>query len=108
MFFRFGSALVLIVLISLAGVAVEKRNLELRRRVIHQHFQTDVLRDVHARLRLETEQLGAPVRMLDSIESGELAVRQPEQTVDTSPRRVPLLEWRRAIPTNQPTAAPSQ
>jgi hypothetical protein len=74
MYFRFGSALVLVVLISLAGIALEKRNLELRRSVTRQRFRHDVLHDAHIRLRLETQRLGAPARTIDALESGELRV----------------------------------
>ena len=66
MYFRFGSALVLIVCISLAGVALEKRNLELRREVTRQHYRTEVLLEKHARLRAETQQLGAPTRTIEN------------------------------------------
>ena len=96
MFFRFGSCMVLIVSISLAGVALEKRNLELRRDESRQHYRMDVLRDVHAKMRLQTQQLGAPVRMIDSLENEKLELRQPEKPVETEPRPMPLLRWQRA------------
>jgi len=48
MFFRFGAALVLVVLISLAGTALEKRNLELKRVVSRQSYRLEILQEQHA------------------------------------------------------------
>lgn len=98
MYFRFGSAVVVVVLISLAGTALEKRSLELRREIGRQHYRMEVLRERHARLRLRTQQLGAPVRMLDSLESGRLRLARPERPAETAPRRTPLLKWQRPTP----------
>ena len=98
MFFRFGSAIVLVVLVSLAGIALEKRNLEFRRQVSRQHYRTDVLLEAHAKLRLWTQQMGAPVRFIDSLENGEMDLRQPELSTESEPRNTPLLRWRRAMP----------
>ena len=94
MFFRFGSAIVLVVLISLVGIGLEKRNLELRRAVSQQHYRTDALRDAHARLRLETQFLGAPVRIIDSLESGRIELTRPEKPERPDEPRMPLLNWR--------------
>jgi len=94
MFFRFGSAIVLVVLISLVGIGLEKRNLELRRGVSQQHYRMDALRDAQARLRLETQLLGAPERMIDSLESGRLQLERPEAPLKPNERRLPLLFWR--------------
>ena len=69
MFFRFGSALLLIVLVCLAGVGLEKRNLALRRALSKQQYQIDILLDSYARLRLKTQQMADPARLLDSLES---------------------------------------
>ena len=98
MFFRFGSAIVLVVLISLAGVGLEKRSLELRREVSRQHYRLDVLLETHARHRLRTQQLGAPVRLIDALEQGKLELRPPEKPAETEARRIPLLQWQRATP----------
>jgi hypothetical protein len=68
MFFRFGSALVLVVLISLAGTALEKRNLELRRIVSRQHYRLEILLEKHAGHRVLAQQLGAPSRLVDKID----------------------------------------
>jgi hypothetical protein len=79
MYFRFGSAVVLVVLISLAGVALEKENLELRRSVSRQHYRMDVLDEAQARLRLRTQELGAPARLIERIENGTLPLDPPEK-----------------------------
>ncbi len=72
MHIRFIGALVLVVLISLAGVALEKRNLELRRAVSRQTFRMDVLQEQHAAGRLRTQQLGAPERLIKALEEGRI------------------------------------
>jgi hypothetical protein len=68
MFFRFGSALVLVVLISLAGTALEKRNLKLRRVVSRQQYRLEILLEQHAANRVLAQQLGAPSRLIDRID----------------------------------------
>lgn len=95
MYFRFGSAIVLVVLISLAGIAIEKRGLELRRDVSRQHYQLDILRDTQARLRLRTQELGAPTRLLESIDRGQLTVAPPEEPQVSFEPAAPLLRWQR-------------
>jgi hypothetical protein len=95
MYFRFGSALVLVVLVSVVGIALEKQNLELRRAVSRQHFRMDVLRDTHAELRLQTQQLGAPARVIEALESGSLSLKPPEAARVDGPRQMPLLRWQR-------------
>ena len=72
MFFRFGCAVVLVVSIALAGIALEKRNLQLRRALSRQHYRTETLAEVHARLRLRTEQLGAPPQTFQALSSSRL------------------------------------
>lgn len=94
MFFRFGSALVVVVLISAFGIALEKRNFELRREVTRQRYRTDALTDMHARLRLETHQLGAPLRVIDRVEDGQLEM-QPDIAVQEDEKTPPLLYWQR-------------
>ena len=104
MFFRFGSAIVLVVLISLAGVSLEKENLELRRAVSRQQYRMDVLLESHARLRLRTQQLGAPVQVIEQIEDGTLDVRPPEASTTTTTTipmptpQMPLLRWQQSTP----------
>lgn len=79
MFFRFGGAIVLAVLISLTGVALEKRNLELRRAVSQQEYQRELLVERQARVRAETHKLGAPPRLLEALEAGQFRMREVEQ-----------------------------
>jgi len=62
-YFRFAAGLMLVVIVSLAGVWLEKQTLEMRRAVSVQYYQTDVLFDLLVRLRLETQQLTAPAQM---------------------------------------------
>jgi hypothetical protein len=62
-FFRFVSALLLVVMISMAGVMLEKQTLDLRRAVSRQYYQTDLLIELHVKLRLETQQLTAPSQL---------------------------------------------
>lgn len=77
MFVRFTGAVVVIVLIALAGIRLEKQNLELRREVSLQHYRLEVLERRHALHRLKVQQLGAPARMIESLESGKLQVMAP-------------------------------
>ena len=69
MYFRFVAALTLVVGISLAGTALEKRNLELRRAISRQHYQLEVLVDRHALHRMEAHRLGTPERLIESLKS---------------------------------------
>src|SRR5688572_5564439 len=96
MYFRFGSALLLVVLVAMAGVAIEKQSLELRRSVSRQHYQTDVLQDAYARARLRTQQLGAPERVIDALDDGSLELSAPSQPVADNEAATPLLHWQRA------------
>lgn len=84
MYFRFGFVLLLAVAISIVGVAIEKLTLAYRRDVSRQHYQLDVLREKHARARLRTQELGAPARTLDSIESGRLSLQRPQPKARTA------------------------
>src|SRR5262245_49815672 len=83
MFFRFGSALVLVVLISLAGTALEKRSLELRRIVSRQQYRLEILLEKHAAHRVLAQQLGAPSRLIDKIEE------EPESMEKSPPAAKP-------------------
>ncbi len=82
MYFRFGAALVLAVLVAVAGIALEKRCLTLRRAVTREHYRYEVLRDLYARQRLLTQQLGAPARLFEALESDrrEFVARQPAES----------------------------
>lgn len=81
MFFRFGAAIVVVVAISLTSVAIEKRNLELRRAISHQEYQRELLIERQARTRAETEKLGAPPRLLEALEADKLRMREVETPI---------------------------
>jgi hypothetical protein len=80
MYFRFAAAVMLTVLVALAGIAVDRRCLALRRALSREHYRYEVLRALYARQRLQTQQLGAPARLLESLESDResLARKAPD------------------------------
>jgi hypothetical protein len=84
MYFRFGSALVLLILMSVAGVAIEKQCLALRRSVMRQQYRREVLQDEYARLRLQTQQLGAPVRLFQALEADRRERTPTEDSANSS------------------------
>ncbi len=85
MYFRFGAALVLAVLIAVSGIAIEKRCLTLRRALSRERYRYEVVRDLYARQRLLTQQLGAPARLFEVLESErrELIARRPSEARDS-------------------------
>jgi hypothetical protein len=98
MFFRFGVALGLVVLISLAGTMLEKRNLELRRAVSRQRYRLDILEERYAAQRVEAQRLGAPARLIDQLEADLLSPAQPEPAA--KPARKP--NRKKSPPSSQP------
>jgi len=60
MFFRFAVVVAAIVAIALAGIALEKGNLSLRRAISLQEYRHAVLLEERARLRVRIESLSAP------------------------------------------------
>ena len=93
MFFRFGAAVSLIVLVALCGTALEKENLQLKRALTHQQYRLDVLLDSHVKLRLEAQRLGTPERLLGPLDRGELPLERPLKPQRTDQRQSPLLNW---------------
>jgi len=93
MFFRFLSAVALVVLISVAGVALEKESLETRRKISKQHYRMEVLRESFAKMRLRVQELGAPEKLIEAVEKGKLPLRQPEKPIADKSQRMPLLHW---------------
>ncbi|MSR60339.1 MAG: hypothetical protein EXS05_22310 [Planctomycetaceae bacterium] len=79
MFFRFGTALALAVLISLAGTALEKRSLELKRAVSQQQYQLEILEERYVTQRTLAQRQGAPSRLIDQLDPELLAPPQPEK-----------------------------
>jgi len=73
MFFRFCAALSLVVLIAAAGIAVEKQLLDMRRQQTLQVYRLEQLEEKYARLKLRTQELGAPSRLMESLEQAEAA-----------------------------------
>jgi hypothetical protein len=71
MYFRFGAAVVLAVLVAVSGIAIEKRCLMLRRALSRDRYRYEGLCDLYARQRLQTQQLGAPARLLEALESSD-------------------------------------
>jgi hypothetical protein len=109
MFFRFAAALILVVLISMMGIWLEQETLRLRRAVSRQYYQTDLLLELHARLRLNTQQLTAPAQLRrlpiaeDSlvVKSNPRPATQPgvqKHEGETKPsRRLPLLKFQQPL-----------
>lgn len=109
MFFRFSAALLLIVTVSMAGVVLEKRTLELRRSISRQHYQTDLLLEQHVRLRLDTQRLTAPSQLAqlqtdltnENARKLQPATRRPAPSStdtrldDAPPVALPLLRFQR-------------
>lgn len=59
--FRFAAALVLVVTISLAGIALEKDNLSRQRAISLQQYRIEQLLDRQAHLRLQINELTSPM-----------------------------------------------
>ena len=101
MFFRFGSAVLLVVVMSLLGIAIEKENLDLRREISRQHYRMDVLQEEHARLRLRSQELAGIERlseMVDQPEASRLTTPQtPRVETEKKRRRLPQLFWRQPL-----------
>jgi hypothetical protein len=94
MYFRFGSALVLVFLMSVGGIAIEKQCLSLRRAVIRQQYRREILADEYARLRLETQQLGAPIRLFETIEHRRMSPATPDALKPETSGKPAFLAWR--------------
>ncbi|MEZ5943172.1 MAG: hypothetical protein R3C18_17395 [Planctomycetaceae bacterium] len=63
MLFRFLAALVLVTAVALTSVAIQKRNLALKRDISQQQYELERLREDEARLRLEVQRLESPQRL---------------------------------------------
>ncbi len=93
MFFRFLCCVAFVVLVSLASVALEKNVLETRRDISRQHYRMEILRESYAKMRLKVQELGAPARLMESLDKGELPVRPPDEHAVSGGKRMPLLHW---------------
>jgi hypothetical protein len=92
-FFRFCAALLLVVSVALTGTALETQNLSLKRSLSQQQYRMEVLLDIQTKLRLETQRLGAPSKLFDSLEQGDAALYRPAKPQRSDQRRAPLLNW---------------
>ena len=104
MFFRFISAIALVVLVSMGGVVIEKRMLDLRRKVSRQQYRTEILLDRYTALRLKTQRLSSPDRMLETMEQQQLTPRplvprESDSESVTGARRegLPLMRWEQPV-----------
>lgn len=92
MYFRFGAAIVLIVVISVIGVALEKQSLSYRRAISRQHYRMDVLVEQYAQMRLQAQRLGAPARTIKSLDEQRGDMKKPPRSAQagpTSPLAIP-------------------
>lgn len=89
MFFRFCAALSLVVLIAAAGIAVEKQLLDMKRQQTLQVYRMEQLEEKYTRLKLRTQELGAPSRLMESLEQAEAerAARRRSTAASASKRR---------------------
>jgi hypothetical protein len=85
MYFRFGAAIVLFVIVSVIGVALEKQNLKYRRAIAQQRYRLDVLVEDYARKRLHAQQLGAPARTIQTLRERGGEVRKPPRSAQAGP-----------------------
>ncbi|MFO0919401.1 MAG: hypothetical protein U0872_13965 [Planctomycetaceae bacterium] len=97
MFFRFGSAVALVVVVALGGTTLESRSLALRRALSHQRYQIDVLTERQARLRVAAQRAGAPAQLIEPLEQGRLHLLPPESPQRKTPRSTPLMNWTRTL-----------
>ncbi|QDT27455.1 hypothetical protein Enr10x_27720 [Gimesia panareensis] len=93
MLFRFVSAILLAVAVSLIGIALEKESLKLKRQVSRQHYQLEVLINAHAKMKLAAQRASSPRKVLNSMERGELDVESSSEPAVTNRREMPLLQW---------------
>jgi len=92
MYFRFGAAIVLIVVVSVIGVALEKQSLTYRRAISRQRYRMDVLVEQYAQMRLQAQRLGAPARTIKSLEEQRGDMKKPPRSAQagpTSPLAIP-------------------
>jgi len=80
MYFRFGLALIIVIAISFAGAGIEKENLRLQQQLARQQSRRDLLVEKIATARVESQQLGAPPRLLQAIEDGRIVLPDPQSS----------------------------
>ena len=94
MYFRFGAAIVLVVVISVVGVALEKQSLSYRRAISQQRYRMDVLVEQYAQMRLKAQRLGAPARTIKSLEEND-DLKSPKRAVSRTTLALPSFRDRR-------------
>lgn len=85
MYFRFGAAIVLVVVVSVIGVALEKQSLSYRRAISQQRYRMDVLVEQYAQKRLQAQRLGAPARTIKSLEERGGDMKKPARSAQAGP-----------------------
>lgn len=95
-FVRFQGAILIAALVAVGGTALEGSILDRRRLIGRQHYRLDALRERVARLRLRTEELGSPSRLVQPAEAGRVGLNSRNRPVSSLPLSSPLLDWRLA------------
>jgi hypothetical protein len=75
-YFRFTAGLLLALLVSIAGIWLEKQTLELRRATGVQHYHAEILRGWLVRRRLQAERL-----TMDALQTTEIPAPVPTEPV---------------------------
>jgi hypothetical protein len=96
-FFRFGAALALVVVIALAGTALETQNLALKRSISQQQYQLEVLVESQAGLKLDAQRLGTPAKLFEALERDDATLHRPAKPQRSDERRTPLLNWNNGL-----------
>ena len=73
MYFRFAAGLILALLVSMAGIWLEKQTLELRRSISVQHYHEEILRGWLVRRRLQAERLSMDALQTSGMQNPTLA-----------------------------------
>ena len=108
MFFRFACVLCVLTGVALIGIALERRNLTLKQTISSQYSEIDTLKTERCQLILQTQSLGAPLKLIESVSnrglrksgsthpaSGNLNESGSEDRDLVAPSSgAPLLEWR--------------
>jgi len=93
-FVRFQGAVLVAVLVAIAGSSAENAILDRHRSIGRQYFRLDAIQERVARLRLRTEELGAPSRLVRPAERDRRdATAATSDSIETR-GAVPLLRWR--------------
>lgn len=92
-FVRFQGAVLLILLVAIGGNSIENAALDRRRAIGRQYYRVDVLQERVARLRLRTEELGAPYRLIRPAPDAP-PIAAEARSVEGEQGVGPLLHWR--------------